>query len=239
MPKRQVLSAKPTRDIPQKGMSFGQITKPGMGNYPKSYDNKANAFRNPTPMREPEVFVMPSPKPTPKVAPKPMQQRPVPQPQRVIPTQPVKRYEIEDFYRDNLPPSQRNDPNYKLEDYYPVAKYFPKMREVEKKYDREGLAALLALQAFFETTGGRNAHQNNMFGTKPFGVPNGFRDLGESIDYQVSQNVLGGGAVPAMNILNKKGALTPEEIETLYVAYDPPGAYKENILKNYRKMRGL
>jgi len=126
-----------------------------------------------------------------------------------------------------------------LEDYYPVVKYFPKMRELEQKHQRDGLFPLLALKAFYESTGGRASNQNNLFGTKPFGRTNGFNDFGESIDYQVSPMVLGGGAVPAMNILNKTGAITPEELEVLYGAYDPPGAYKDSLIKNYKRIRGL
>jgi len=206
MPRPRLPNPRVTRPMPAKGMAYGQMTAPGMANYPKNYDSKQNAF--------------------------------IPQGIKSVQKQ-MSPDAIEKFYRDNLPPNLRNNPNYRLEEYYPAAKYFPKMREVEQKMDKDGLAILLALQAFYETTGGRNAYKNNMFGTKPRGVPNGFRDLSESIDYQVSPNVLAGGAVPNMNILKKKGELTPQEIEVLYKSYDPPGAYTQNILKNYKRMRGL
>lgn len=95
---------------------------------------------------------------------------------------------------------------------------------------RQGLANLLLLQAFFESTGGRNS--TNVFGVKPnnqagssFGSPR------EALDYQLSENVLGGGANPNMNILNTDQPLTLDDITNLYQSYNPESYYLDDLLK--------
>lgn len=127
----------------------------------------------------------------------------------------------------------RND----LNGYFPVLNYLDQFMQKEQEYKRPGLATLLALQSLLESTGGRANNGNNLFGALP---PGGirFQTPQESIDYQLGPNMLGGGATPAMNILDTEGPITPDDIRDLYVSYDPPGAYLNNMLRFYGDAMG-
>lgn len=93
---------------------------------------------------------------------------------------------------------------------------------------RQGLANLLLLQAFFESTMGRNTP--NIFGVKPQGQSQKFATPSEALQYQLGPHVLGGGANPAMNILGTNQPLTLDDIINLYTSYNPQGAYKDQLL---------
>lgn len=97
----------------------------------------------------------------------------------------------------------------------------------EADKQRQGLANLLLLQAFFESTMGRNS--SNIFGVKPNNQSGKFNTPSEALQYQLSPSVLGGGANPAMNILGTNKPLTLEDILSLYEAYNPEGAYLEQM----------
>lgn len=92
---------------------------------------------------------------------------------------------------------------------------------------RQGLANLLLLQAFFESTMGRNSP--NIFGVKPNNQSKKFKNPSEALQYQLGPNVLGGGANPLMNILSKREPLTLDDINALYKAYNPEGAYLKQM----------
>lgn len=136
---------------------------------------------------------------------------------------------VMDFYKSQIPEGSN------LEDYYPVADHLEEMIEKGEEI-RPGLGALMALQSFFESTGGRNTP--NLFGVKPGGKSSKFASPQEAIDYQLSQNVLGGGANPNMNIANEgtKEPITVDRIRQLYKSYDPPGAYLDSLLDAFQQV---
>lgn len=118
------------------------------------------------------------------------------------------------------------------EQYYPALgdkQFMLKVMDADKI--RQGVANLLLSQGFLESTLGRAS--NNIFGTKPNGQVSQFNSPADSLDYQLSPNVLGGGANPNMNILNEadKSPLTFDRILQLYKSYDPPGAYVNTLRK--------
>lgn len=160
-----------------------------------------------------------------------------PQPQTQAQTQPQvpnldqRKNNIREFYKSQLGPQ---DPNRQdIDNYYPILQNYDYLQEKENRYNRPGLSELLALQSFYESTGGRTG---NPFGAKPNGNNANFPNIKSAIDYQTSPNVLGGGVNNNLNILNKSGVITPEEIEKLYTSYDPPGAYVDNIVEKYKEI---
>jgi len=189
------------------------------------------------PAQPQQAPVKPAPKTQPTKA-KPMAQ-PQAQPQQVQPqAEPANmNYKgpddvvssLKDFFASQTP--QGEDP----------LKYYPIMENLEdmvKKGEsqRPGAGALMALQSFFESTGGRNS--TNLFGTKPGGNVSEFPNLQSAIDYQMGENVLGGGANPNMNILNEedKTPLTMDRVRRLYDSYDPPGAYLDSLLSAFEQI---
>lgn len=144
---------------------------------------------------------------------------------------------VRELYKDQLGSAVRESTN--LDEYFPV------MGELDyihnKTYrEREGMAELLALQALFESTGGRSSNYNNLFGAKPGGEGNEgakFEKLSDSVDYQLGEHVLGGGATENMNILADKKALDEEAIRRLYASYNPQGAYLETLISMFNNMR--
>ena len=116
-----------------------------------------------------------------------------------------------------------------LENYYPALGnqgFVSGVEDADKQ--RQGLANLLLLQSFFESTLGKGGQ--GYFGAKPQGQTANFDDPIQALNYQLSPNVLGGGANPNMNILNTNAPLTLEDIKRLYASYNPEGAYLENLL---------
>jgi hypothetical protein len=134
---------------------------------------------------------------------------------------------VEEVYRSHMPRSMRETTP--VADYYPAASHFDDF--MGKEDLRPGAGALGALQAFYESTGGRNS--SNLFGVKPGGKVSKFNSPEEAIDYQYGPNVLGGGANPNMNILNTKEPLTGEDIKKLYESYNPAGDYLESLLDDF------
>lgn len=127
------------------------------------------------------------------------------------------------FIRSKVPPGQTE------QQAFPVLgdqQFMQGITEADKM--RQGLSNLLLLQSFFESTMGRNSP--NIFGVKPKGKSQGFASPSEALQYQLSPNVLGGGANPVMNILSKREPLTLEDIISLYSAYNPEGVYKDQML---------
>ena len=116
-----------------------------------------------------------------------------------------------------------------VEEYYPAFKdpnFLPKVQAADQQ--RQGLSNLLLLQAFLESTLGRGS--SNIFGTKPRGQVSSFQQPSQAVDYQLSSNVLGGGSGGKLNLLNSNQPLTREDIIALYRAYDPAGAYLNQLL---------
>lgn len=118
-----------------------------------------------------------------------------------------------------------------LEQYYPALGNQQFVQGInESDQLRQGLANLLLLQGFFESTLGRGGQA--LFGAIPnANQPLNFNDPAAALDYQLSPNVLGGGANPNMNILGARQPLTTADIEKLYQSYDPQGAYLETLLR--------
>jgi hypothetical protein len=133
------------------------------------------------------------------------------------------------MYRSKMPPSMRESTP--LTDYYPVAEHFSDF--LDKEDMRPGAGVLGALQAFYESTGGRTT--KNIFGVKPKGKSGAsFESIPEAIDYQYGPNVLSGGVADKLNILRgKKGKITPEEIRSMYASYNPEMAYIDSIISDY------
>ncbi len=132
-----------------------------------------------------------------------------------------------DFFRSKVPRGQS------LEQMFPVLgdkQFMQGIQEADKK--RQGLGNLLLLQAFFESTLGRNTP--NTFGVKPGGESRHFASPSEALEFQLGPSVLGGGAGDSLNILNTNEPLTDEDIINLYRAYDSPGAYLQNLLEIVR-----
>lgn len=131
------------------------------------------------------------------------------------------------------PRSQREN----LEEYYPAFGIIPSMYEAEETYGRPGLGSLLGLMAFNESTFGRGTP--NIFGVKPGSKSKKFASPEEALKYQLSESVLAGGETPAMNLLAGEGEITEEDIRNLYTSYDPPGAYLDNLIEDYKYIMGL
>ena len=140
---------------------------------------------------------------------------------------------IEHVYKKNMPPSMRETTP--VQEYYPVAKHFPEF--MEKEDIRPGAGVLGALQALYESTGGRAT--SNVFGAKPKGkAGQKFGSIPEAIDYQYGPDVLGGGVDNKLNILQGKGPITPDEISKLYESYNPEMAYLQGLLRDFLDVTG-
>ncbi len=148
-----------------------------------------------------------------------------------LPDEPAKdsgktKEKVLSFYKSKMPKSEKSS----LEEYYPALQNLDDIMAKEEL--RPGAGVLGALQAFYESTGGRAT--SNLFGVKPKGKVSKFGSNKEAIDYQYGPNVLGGGANPKMNVLGKNTSLTEEDIRSLYDAYNPEGAYLSDLLAAYR-----
>jgi hypothetical protein len=129
-----------------------------------------------------------------------------------------------EFAQSQMPQSSPQTP----EEYYPLLgddQFVQGAVEADKL--RQGLGTLLLLQAFFESTLGRN--EGNPFGVKPPGGRT-FENPSEALDYQLGPNVLGGGANPNMNILDENTPLTSPDVEQLYQSYNPGSSYLQQLL---------
>lgn len=135
------------------------------------------------------------------------------------------------FYKSKMPKLEKTS----LEDYYPVVKDLDEILAKEKL--RPGAGSLGALQAFFESTGGRTTP--NIYGVKPGGKSKKFNSVKEATDYQYGKNVLGGGSGGRLNILNKKEGLSESDISSFYSNYDPEGAYLGDLLSGFRQIYGI
>ncbi|MFA6069759.1 MAG: hypothetical protein WC810_14345 [Janthinobacterium sp.] len=121
------------------------------------------------------------------------------------------------------------------QEYFPPLQnqeFMDQISEADKK--KQGLSNLLLLQAFFESTLGRAGNGNNVFGAMPQGEggqPASFDSPVDSLNYQMSPNVLGGGANPNMNVLGSTAPLTPSSVTSLYDSYNPNSAYLQTLLQ--------
>lgn len=185
---------------------------------PQYFDMKKQMFE------QGQGQVMGAQAPTATPTPMPQQAPPVPNP-----TLPPGNDLAMEFIQNQMPQSQRGNP----QAYFPALgdqNFMQGLSEADKK--RQGLQNLLLLMSFFESTLGRGG--NNYFGTLPggegSGVSSSFDSPSESLNYQLSPAVLGGGANPNMNILNTDRPISKSDIETLYQSYDPNQAYLAQML---------
>jgi len=131
-----------------------------------------------------------------------------------------------EFIKSQMPQSSTQTP----EQYYPALQdpqFMQGIQDADQK--RQGMSGLALLQAFFESTLGRASNGNNIFGALPPGGKT-FNSPAESLDYQMSPAVLGGGANPNMNILKENTPLTEEAITKLYDSYNPNSPYLQTLL---------
>ena len=131
------------------------------------------------------------------------------------------------FIQGQMPPSSNQTP----QEYYPALQdegFMGGIMDADKL--RQGMAGLLLLQGFFESTLGRAGNGNNIFGALPPGGAS-FQTPVESLNYQTSPAVLGGGANPNMNILAQEAPLTPQDVTGLYDSYNPNSQYLEQLLQ--------
>ena len=140
------------------------------------------------------------------------------------------RSAIVSFYKSKMPKSEKRS----VEEYYPVMENLDDI--LSKEQVRPGLGALGALQAFYESTGGRTTP--NIFGVKPQGKSRRFESNKEAIDYQFGPKVLGGGSGDRLNVMKKHTPLTQEEIEQMYQAYNPEGQYLPQLLNDFSLVMG-
>ena len=138
---------------------------------------------------------------------------------------------VRDFYTNAIPNSSQS-----VNEYFPIGEFLDDM-VINAERQRPGAGALIALQGFFESTGGRAT--NNLFGVKPGGQTSSFHNLEDSIDYQLSPSVLASKNFRNMNVLNEdnKAPLTTERIRRLYDSYDPPGAYLDSLLDAFEAIK--
>lgn len=136
------------------------------------------------------------------------------------------------YLASNIPASSQQTP----EQYYPALNdpaFMQGISEADKL--RQGLASLLLLQSFNESTLGRANNGGNYFGTLPGGESSGqsssFNSPSEALNYQLSPAVLGGGANQNMNILDENTPLTPSRVTRLYDSYNPNSPYLNDLLK--------
>lgn len=151
------------------------------------------------------------------------QNGPIPQPTAVPQGQNAMAY-----IASQMPPSIQGSAT--PQDYYPALQSDQFMQQIgQADQQRQGLADLLLLQAFFESGLGRANNGNNVFGVMPPGGQ-GFQSPEQAAAYQLSPAVLGGGANPNMNILSSNAPLTPQDVTQLYKSYDPASAYLQQLL---------
>jgi hypothetical protein len=119
----------------------------------------------------------------------------------------------------------------RVEEYYPAFQdpgFMAKVQAADKI--KPGLANLLLLQAFHESTLGRGG--DAIFGAKPGGEAANFTSPSAAVDYQLGPSMLGGGGNPHnMDLVHDKTPLTPDRIKQLYTSYDPAGAYLPMLLQ--------
>lgn len=122
--------------------------------------------------------------------------------------------------------------------YYAVFKdpnFLSKVKQADTL--RPGLSNVLLMQAFHESTLGNKS--KNIFGILPGGEGSGksatFNSPSEALDYQLSKNVMGGGANPNMNILSSNKQLTEDDLRKFYKSYNPEGSYIDNIVNVLRQ----
>lgn len=144
------------------------------------------------------------------------------------------------IYKNQLGPAVRDSTD--LQDYFPVLQE----ELIKHIYDstadkRPGTEYLLPLQALFESTGGRaTGGSRNLFGVLPKGeggAPAQFGSFRDSIDYQLSPDVLGGGVGNKLNILGGQGPITEDDITNLYGSYNPNSPYLDQLLEMYGSVR--
>ncbi len=134
------------------------------------------------------------------------------------------------FAASQMPPASAQTP----EQYYPSTIGNPDFMNALITVDkmRPGLANLLLGIAFNESTLGNTSP--NTFGVLPggegAGVNPNFQSPVDALNYQVSPNVLGGGANPSMNMLANTGPITRPNVEGLMGSYNPSGSYNEGLL---------
>lgn len=150
----------------------------------------------------------------------------VPPPPKIIPSGTDSAF---NYIRQNTFPQDTA-----LEDYYPVLRdqnFMTDLKSQDQK--RPGASNLLLMQAFLESTLGKNS--SGLFGAKPGGKTAHFASPSGALDYQVGPNMLGGGANPNMNIFNEgdNSPLTFDRLQRLYQSYDPPGAYWPKLTKAF------
>lgn len=131
------------------------------------------------------------------------------------------------YYQQKLPPGMT------MEEAFPITadeEFMMRVAEADKL--RKGLANLLLLQAFFESTGGRKT--SNVFGVKPNQQSKSFETPVEALEYQLSDKMLAGGSNPNVNILQTDRPLTIEDVENLYKSYNPSGDYLDDLISVLR-----
>lgn len=148
---------------------------------------------------------------------------------------------VYDLYRNQLGTAVRDSTD--LPDYFPILQE-PVLKHM---YDstisqRPGTEYLLPAQALYESTGGRaTGGSRNLFGTLPQGeggAPSQFQSFTDSIDYQLSPNVLGGGVNDSLNILKGEGAISEEELRRIYESYNPNSPYIDDLIQMIMPMIG-
>jgi hypothetical protein len=122
----------------------------------------------------------------------------------------------------------------RVEEYYPAFQdpgFMAKIQAADKI--KPGLANLLLLQAFHESTLGRGG--NAIFGAKPGGEAANFTSPSAAVDYQLGPSMLGGGGNPKnMDLVHDQSPLTADRVRQLYSSYDPQGAYLPMLLQELR-----
>ena len=211
---------------------FEKIAAPGMAVGASIYDathpEPLPVTKNPTPPQEniPQEAPVPSPTVAPSATPT---VTPTPSPE---PTAAPGIENVMAYLQSQMPQSNGQTP----QEYYPALgneDFMQGINEADKL--RQGLASLLLLQSFNESTLGRANNQGNYFGTLPGGEGSGrassFSSPSDALNYQLGPEVLGGGANPNMNILGENTPLTPSRVTSLYDSYNPNSPYLEELLK--------
>lgn len=148
---------------------------------------------------------------------------------------------VQDVYRSHMPASSQNTP---LEQYYPIASQLPAIVNRGESL-RPGAGALAAIQAFYESTGGRGG--GNYWGILPGGEGNPgsgghiqAMPIEDQLAYLFGPHALGGGANPNMNILNEgdSSPLNNARIYKLYQSYNPSMDYLPGLLSDYSTVMG-
>ncbi len=108
--------------------------------------------------------------------------------------------------------------------------FLPKIQAAESQ--KPGMGNVLLMQGFHESTLGNNG--TNTFGALPGGEGSGqqasFATPSDALDYQLSKNMLSGGANKNMDIMDDKNPLTFGRLRQLYKSYNPEGAYIQDLI---------